>query len=149
MNLRRAAQLACLALLGACDAVPRDIDGTLDRVGSASIIRVGLIENGSGADRRLAAAYLARLQRATGAEPRIATGAAEPLLARLEAGELDLVLGEVALDSPWITDVAIIEPLAEHRMADRVIGLSPIARNGENRWIMLLERTVRDMRDVR
>ena len=68
------------------------------------------------------------------------------LVPRLEAGELDLVIGEIAEDSPWRTEVSVIEPLSEHSLGERTIGLSPIARNGENRWVMLLEREVRDLR---
>ena len=138
---------AAVLLLSGCDSYPRDINGTRDRVEAGRVIRVGLFQESlAGPNRGLAAAYLARLSRATGARPQIQTGAAEPLLARLEAGELDLAIGEIAGDSPWIDGVAVIEPLAEHRLGDRTIGLSPIARNGENRWVMLLEREARDMR---
>jgi hypothetical protein len=143
--------LACLglaALLPACGAFPKDIDGTSERVRAAGIVRVGLIAGPGPAtaqERALIAAYLARVGRAAGAAPRIVTGAAEPLLAGLEADRLDLVLGEIATDSPWVDDVAVIEPLAERALERRRIGLSPIARNGENRWIMLLEREARDM----
>jgi DNA-binding transcriptional LysR family regulator len=134
-----------LMLLAACGPWPRDIEGTRDRVETSRIIRVGIPPLGA-QDRALAATYLGRLARATGAQPRLEPGAAEPLLARLEAGELDLVLGEVARDSPWLDAVAVIEPLAERPLGERVIGFGPIARNGENRWIMLLEREVRDQR---
>ena len=144
--MRRALIAAGLALVAACGSLPRDIEGTRDRVESSRVIRVGLFQGSlSGPDRARAAAWLDRLSRATGARPQFVTGAAEPLLSRLQAGELDLVIGEVALDSPWLDEVAVIEPLARHEVGGRTIGLSPIARNGENRWIMLLEREVRDM----
>jgi hypothetical protein len=150
MGASSRAFLICLclaALLPSCGAVPKDIDGTLERVRAARVIRVGLIAGPATArDRALTGAYLGRLRRATGAAPRIVTAAAEPLLAGLEAGRIDLVLGEIAMDSPWVTDVAVIEPLAERAVERRRIGLSPIARNGENQWIMLLEREARDMR---
>ncbi|HVQ08209.1 MAG TPA: hypothetical protein VMS43_07215 [Allosphingosinicella sp.] len=114
---------------------------------AAGIVRVGLIAGPATArDRALIGAYLGRVGRAAGAAPRIVTGGAEPLLAGLEADRLDLVLGEIAADSPWVSDVAVIEPLAERVIERRRIGLSPIARNGENRWIMLLEREARDMK---
>jgi len=139
--------LAAALLLAACGSYPRDIEGTRDRVEAGRVIRVGLFPGSlAGPDRAMAAVYLSRLSRATGAAPRIVMGAGESLLARLEAGELDLVIGEIAADSPWIDGVAVIEPLSEHRVNDRIIGLSPMARNGENRWVMLLEREVRNMR---
>ncbi len=96
-------------------------------------------------DRRAAGlAYLSRLAAATGARARIRQGASETLLADLEHGELDLVLGEFAGDSPWRADVAILEPLSTRKVGRHRIGLSPVARNGENAWIMLLERLARD-----
>jgi hypothetical protein len=135
-----------LALVAACGSLPRDVEGTSERVEASRVVRVGLFHGLlAGPDRARAAAWLDRLGRATGARPQFVTGAAEPLLARLQAGELDLVIGEVALDSPWVDEVAVIEPLATHEVGGRTIGLSPIARNGENRWIVLLEREVRDM----
>ena len=84
------------------------------------------------------------MSRETGARPELSTGAAEPLLLRLKQGALDLVVGPLAADSPWLDDVSIIEPLAERREGEEVVELSPIARNGENAWIMLLERAARD-----
>ena len=69
----------------------------------------------------------------------------ERLLSRLEEGELDLVVAEVATDSPWRRDVAVLEPLSRRRAGGRVLALSPVARNGENRWIGLLEVEARDM----
>ena len=141
----RAALAASMLLLAACGSYPRDIEGTRDRVERSRVIHVGIFQSVlAGPDRQRALLYLDRLQRATGASPQAIAGGAEPLLARLEAGELDLVIGDVARDSPWIDAVAVIEPLAEHEVGGRAIGLSPIARNGENRWILLLEALVRD-----
>ena len=54
------------------------------------------------------------------------------------------MIGAFAEDSPWGTDVAILEPLSKRAVGGRVIGLAPVAANGENRWIGLLERTIRD-----
>ena len=142
---RTALLVGLLAALAGCDAYPRDMAGTLDRVESQKVVRVGLIGHPGGeADRALTFSFLARLARATGASPQIVAGSAEPLLLQLDADRLDLVIGEIAPDSPWIAEVAVIEPLAVRPVGDREIGLSPIARNGENKWIGLLERLVRD-----
>lgn len=148
--MSRARSLApafCLVLLVACDAMPRDIEGTRGRVESSQIIWVGLLDSAISADNReRIVSYLQRLGRETGARPRVAAEAGEPVLAQLQDGQLDLVIGEVASDSPWRAQVAVIEPLSERGVAEHRIGLSPIARNGENRWIMLLEKAVRDLR---
>jgi len=138
--------LGALAALAACGLeVPRDVDGTLARVRETHLIRVGLVEGPAGAADPAIAPFLARLRARTGAAPRIVRGSAEPLLAALEDGQLDLVIGEIAQDSPWIADVAVIEPLAERTVGRRRLGLSPIARNGENEWVMLLEHETREL----
>ena len=68
----------------------------------------------------------------------------ESQLARLEEGDLDLVIGEFHEKTPWAAPVAIIEPLSTRRAGKRVLELAPAAQNGENRWIALIEREVRD-----
>lgn len=147
-RLRTCLLTGLAAALAACGLdVPRDVDGTLERVRATHVIHVGLVEGPVPASARPAvAAFLARLRAATGARPEIVRGSAEPLLAGLEEGELDLVIGEIAQDSPWIADVAVIEPLAERTVGQHRLGLSPIARNGENAWVVLLEREARDSR---
>ncbi|MGV3481807.1 MAG: hypothetical protein ACO1O3_17795, partial [Sphingobium sp.] len=109
------------------------------------VMRVGLVAGEAETrDRAVIAAYLDRVGRAAGARPEIVRAAAEPLLLRLDHGQLDLVIGDMTEDSPWIADAMVIEPISETMLGKDRILLSPIARNGENRWIMLLERAVRD-----
>ncbi len=142
-DLREFAALLALTL-SACGPYPRDIGGTLESVEKQGVVRVGLTQI-EPADAPAARAYLARLEAATGAKVRATTGSAERQLAALEAGEFDLVLGEFAEDSPWLDSVAVIEPIASRTVGDRRIGLAPVAANGENRWIGVLEKAVRDM----
>ncbi|HYJ81732.1 MAG TPA: hypothetical protein VEW26_02680 [Allosphingosinicella sp.] len=134
----------CAALtLAACDRLPMDPDGTLDRVRAERRFRVGLIATGSApVDRRPEAAFLARIARATGARPVVKHGASEPLLLDLEDGGLDLVIGPLSSESPWVQRVALLPSLGAVAGAHEVL-ITPIARNGENRWIMLLEREAR------
>jgi len=131
----------CLAaVLAGCGSLPRDPDGTLGRVRSEHIFRVGIIsDGGTPAGDAEMAAFLARVSRATGARATVRRGASEPLLLDLEAGGLDLVLGPLAPKSPWADEVAILRPIAEP-IAPQHLVVTPIVRNGENRWIMLLER---------
>jgi hypothetical protein len=139
--------LAILLTLSACDAYPRDIEGTLDAVKRDKVIHVGIVTaRMSPAAQAAATAYLARVGAATAARPRFTAGSAEPLLAQLEQGKLDLVIGDFASDTPWALDVSVLEPIASYRVGKRDLGLSPVARNGENAWIMLLERAVRETR---
>ncbi|MBY8825438.1 hypothetical protein [Sphingomonas colocasiae] len=136
-----------LATLAACQDYPRDIGGTLDHIRAERVMRVGLVAGEAETrDRAAITAYLDRVGRAAGARSEIVRGAAEPLLLRLGHGQLDLVIGDMTEDSPWIADAMVIEPIAETMLGKDRILLSPIARNGENRWIILLERAVRDGR---
>ncbi|HEX8240699.1 MAG TPA: hypothetical protein VF574_13255 [Allosphingosinicella sp.] len=133
----------CAALtLAACDRLPMDPDGTLDRVRSEGRFRVGLIATGPKSDRGPEKAFLAGIVRATGARPVVKQGASEPLLLDLEDGDLDLVIGPLSSESPWVERVALLDPLGAVA-GPHEVEVTPIARNGENRWIMLLEREAR------
>ena len=132
---------AAAALLGAgCDSIPKDPDGTLDRVRAERVFRVGVIAPHAGAHAAASRAFLAGVSAAAGAQPRIEAGAAEPLLKRLEEGEFDLVIGPMHEKSPWATMVSPLPPLAEETTPHGKIRLLPIARNGENDWITLLHK---------
>ena len=140
----RALPVSVLLLLASCGPYPHDIEGTFESVEKNGVVRVGLAEI-EPADAPAARDYLARIEAATGAKVRTTSGPAERQLAALEAGELDLVIGEFAEDTPWLDSVAVIEPIASRTVGDRRIGLAPVAANGENRWIGVLEKAVRDM----
>ncbi|RYG98718.1 MAG: hypothetical protein EON58_06285 [Alphaproteobacteria bacterium] len=110
-------------------------------------IRVGyVLESHSSDDGMLAEQFLGRLERETGARLEIASGAAEALLTRLSNDELDLVIGEFATKSPWATDVAILEPLHTRKLNGEELGFGPVAKNGENAWIIRIERNVRALK---
>ena len=134
--------LSAVLTLAACDRLPMDPDRTLDRVRAERHFRVGLIATGAQADRGPENAFLARIARATGARPVVKQGASEPLLLDLEDGGLDLVIGPLSSESPWVERVALLEPLGAVP-GPHEVQVIPIARNGENRWIMLLEREAR------
>jgi ABC-type amino acid transport substrate-binding protein len=147
MNLPlRFALLAALLTASASCGIPQDSRGTLERVRSARQIRVGLIlASPSPALDRQSRALLARLSAATGAQPRIVPGDAEPLLTRLEEGELDIVFGRFSANSPWSTLVTLSPPLATARQGKTDILTSAAMQNGENAWIALVEREARSL----
>lgn len=134
--------------LAACTYYPRDAEGTLDTIRANRTIRFGLAPTAS-ADRPILERFTAELNTSTGARMQVTGGSEEELLAKLEHGELDLVAGQFAEDSPWLADAALIEPLTSRTVGERSIGLALVARNGENAWIGLLEATVRDVRGDR
>lgn len=136
--MNRLLLLLVVSLVGVgCDGIPKDPDGTLDRVRAQREYRVGLIAGPAlGASRQQL--FLSMVSEAAGARPRIQTDAAEPLLAQLEAGELDLVIGAMTPHSPWSKHVSFLPPLGEQVTAAEHLHLVAMAKNGENRWISLL-----------
>lgn len=132
------ALLLATALLAGCGAIPADLDGTLERVRSERLFRVGLIASHAPPPPG-ATDLLRRLSQATRAKAALEYGPAEALLTRLEEGDLDLVLGEFAEKSPWAAQVTLSEPIATNRS----IVLTAAARNGENAWIALVHREAR------
>lgn len=138
---------AGFSAMAACGPYPRDVEGTLSSIQRTHVIHIGLI---AGTDRSpnfvKAQSYIKQIAEDVGAKIELREASTEALLAEIEQGSLDLAIGEIATDSPWLPDVAIIEPIAERRVGQRSLGLSAIARNGENQWIMLLERHARNVR---
>lgn len=141
---RKHAALAAILLLGACGDYPRDPEDTLDLVRQNSAFRVGLISGGdaqSGKSHEL----IERFARATGARPVTHSGEAEPLLLELEEGKLDLVVGTFDEKTPWHTRVTVGPPLERRIVGKSRQQLAPAMRNGENAWISLIERQVREI----
>ena len=68
----------------------------------------------------------------------------EALLLRLEAGDLDIVVGgRFAEDTPWKTRVTLGPPLASETAAANTLNDHAVTRNGENAWIVLVQREAR------
>lgn len=139
--------IAMPLLLCACADYPRDLEGTSEAIHARKTVRVGIVA-GPIADAARRQAFIEKLTRITGARPLYVTGTAEPLLLDLDSGKLDLVIGEFAKKTPWIDEVAIIEPIARRMAGKDEIDLVAIARNGENRWVMTLEKAVRDLSEA-
>lgn len=135
----------CLTLLVAsCGDFPRDPEGTLERVRTQGSFRVGLITaNEEGGSAREVANLLASIGQRTGARPEVMQGDGEPMLDRLEQGELELVIGRFEKRSPWARLVTIGPPLRIEKQGKAEFHLAPVMRNGENAWITLVEREVR------
>jgi len=129
--------LVALLLSASCSDFPHDPEGTLDRVRADGAFRVGIVARGAPvtAQEQL---FLQQVARAANARPQIEHAASESLLARLEEGELDLVLGEFDAASPWLKRVTFIPPLSARSAEGDAAIVSAVARNGENAWIRLL-----------
>jgi hypothetical protein len=139
MSRAKAVALMVLAVVPAGCGLPQHPYRTADTVRAQRELRLGIIAGDASdpaAERQLAAP--AR-ERGAGVERRMA--AAEALLGALGQGELDLVYGRVPADTKWAQHVHLsrVPGLLAEPPPD---GLAPrfAMRNGDNRWIMAVER---------
>lgn len=130
--------LAALSLAG-CDYFPRDPDHSLEQIRTRGTIRVG-----AQLDLPPEAMQLVkRLEQTTGAKARYSEGALEPLLQKLDTGQIDLVLAPFTKETPWATSSALTPPLRTEGRDEHVIEWRAAMRSGENRWIFLVETNAR------
>lgn len=131
MTIGRAVLLAFLPL-AACDDYPRDTEGTVRRY-AAGALRAGVVADpeATAEERRIVRRLLAEVGR-----DRVVEGAGEPLLLRLERGELDLVVGRFDKGTPWSARVHFSEPVRTRGEVE----LKMATRNGEHAWAMMVER---------
>jgi len=131
--------LAAIAVAG-CDALPRDPEHTLANIEARGAIRVGAHDLPPEAMN-----LLHNLETATGASVVVSDGATEPMLRRLDAGELDLVIAPFVKDTPSMTLAALSPAIRSDGDPDDPIEWRAAMRGGENRWIMLVEHQVRQV----
>ena len=124
----RAALLALTLLLSTGCTYPADPDGTLDRV-EGGVLRAGVSPSPHAREEiALIEGFAGRL----GARVRWTRDGEEHLIKRLEAGDLDIVVGGLTRTSPWSTHAALTQPYAGQRVM-----ATPL---GENAWLVRLER---------
>jgi polar amino acid transport system substrate-binding protein len=114
------AAVAASALLSGCE-VPRDPDGTLDRVRDGTM-RVGVTHNEpwvqlSDPDdpQGVEPALLRRFAAGLNAEVEWVEGSEEELIGALKEGQLDLVVGGLTRKSPWKKEAALTRPYLSTR----------------------------------
>jgi polar amino acid transport system substrate-binding protein len=140
--------LSMLAVAAAC-GLPRDPEGTLDRVRGGTL-RVGFVvdtpwvtEAGQGAGG-IEGAIAAELARGLGARIAWTHASETPLLTALHDGDLDLVIAGLTKDSPWAAKASFTRPYyvdttmvhGEQREVPHVVAVRP----GENAWQVHVER---------
>jgi len=124
----------------ACN-IPRDADGTLDRVQGGEV-RVGLAHNPPWVDALDSQAgiepgLVAELARQLHAKVSFVKGSETKLLESLHRRELDIVVGGFTDDSPWKSEVAFTNPYHEDAEGKKhVLALPP----GENAWLGRVEQ---------
>jgi polar amino acid transport system substrate-binding protein len=127
MARQRTLTLITLALV-ACD-LPRDSDGTLDRIRGGAL-RVGVLANppwviiDSESVTGVEAQLVTEVAHTLGARPVWVRGTEANLFESLKQRELDLVIGGITDDEPWRTEVAFTKPY----YADTVVVAMPPGR---------------------
>ena len=130
--------LVALSLAG-CDYFPRDPDHSLQEIRTRGTIRVG-----AQLDLPPEAMQLVkRLERATGAKAQYREGPLEPLLQKLDTGQIDLVIAPFTKETPWATSSALSPPFRTEGRDKHVIEWRAAMRSGENRWIFMVETNAR------
>lgn len=141
------AGILLLVAAGCQGSIPADAQGTLDRATEGEL-RVGIAENApwtevapdgsvSGTEVELLNDYAETID----AEIRWIPGGENVLAAEMKEGNLDLVIGGLASDVPWTSEIALTRPYAitqgpDGKPVDIVMGVRP----GENALLVDLER---------
>ena len=132
--------LASALWLAACTDIPRDPNGTTERILNAQSFRAGIV-SGSASDPT--DTIVKRIESQTRAKAMIRRGEATLLLKQLEDGHIDLVVGSFAKNSPFKTSVTFSAPLGNRMVAAEAPVIRAATPLGENRWSILVEKAVR------
>jgi polar amino acid transport system substrate-binding protein len=146
---------AALALAGCGATIPSDPEGTSDRVADGAL-HVGAVAaddwvvadgdgDPTGREVELVDAYAEH----TGAEIEWSTGGEQRLVEALEAGDLDLVIGGIRPDTPWSDRTSTTQPYTLEAADGSREELVALARMGENRFVLDLDRFFQERDDAR
>ena len=133
--------------VGACD-LPRDPEGTLERVQGSSM-RVGITDSPpwtvvtDGEPQGVEPALLEELARDLDAEIEWVDGSESEILEEIEEGHLDVAIGGFTADNPWSKKVTFIQPYFTLGEDQHVMAVP----HGENAWIVRVERFLRSELD--
>lgn len=86
--------------------------------------------------------FARQLSARTSSRIQLISGSAEPMLMKLKAGELDLVLGQFDRSSPWQQRITFSRPLSTTEKKGVGHELKAAIRNGEHAWAMEVDRAV-------
>src|SRR5688572_21576576 len=140
--------LIVLTLLLAACGMPRDPEGTLERVQGSSM-KVGVAEHPpwtelgnepAGIEVELVEEFASELD----AEILWVEGSESEILEEIELGRLDLAIAGLTADSPWASKVSFIQPYFTVGADQHVMAVP----HGENTWIVRLERFLRSRHDT-
>ncbi|WP_200331567.1 transporter substrate-binding domain-containing protein [Leucobacter sp. L43] len=140
------AAVACLALLTGCSStIPADPEGTLERATNGTL-RVGVSDSPpwvetfddaspAGTEPKLVQKFAERID----ADIEWTENGEEQLFKALERGELDIVIGGLTDETPWIDFGALTVPYAEQERDGIAEKHVMAVRMGENALLVALE----------
>jgi ABC-type amino acid transport substrate-binding protein len=134
--------------LTAC-GLPRDPDGTLERVEGSSM-RVGITDSppwttlAQDEPAGVEPALIEELASELDAEIEWIEGSESEILEDIEEGHLDVAIGGFTADNPWSKKVTFIQPYFTLGEDQHVMAVP----HGENAWIVRLERFLRSRLDT-
>lgn len=142
--------IGILATALACD-LPRDANGTLDRIRRDGIVRVGYVQGSkwvalygntpTGIEPRLAGGIAQR----AGARVQWVGGTQDDLLNDLHDRKLDLVVAGLEASSPWKSKVALTRAfVVDSSLPEKPIPHVMAAPPGENAWLVFIEQYLRE-----
>jgi ABC-type amino acid transport substrate-binding protein len=133
--------LTFILTLGAC-GIPRDPEGTSERIAATHELRVGVTDNGEWVDASSAvpqgieADLVRRFAGHIGARVLWSRGSETSLAQSLKNGELDLAIGGFDAKTPWKKIAGVSQPFAETGDKKKHVFL---AQPGENRFMLTLD----------
>ena len=127
-----------LLLLAGCGGLPWDPDGTLERVRRTQVLRAGIIADDPNEPSATQRRFLDLMAADTGSRIKLVRGSAEELLPQIEKGELDIVIGHFASDTPWEQRVTIMPTAKQMGARNGESAPGAAVKNGENGWIALV-----------
>ena len=136
-------------LLAGCSDLPWDSGGTMERVRTSKILRVGLVAGDERVSGKAHRRFMERLAGETGSRPQVTSASAETLLPKLEMGELDIVIGDFTATTPWGKRVAIMPSPPDLGVVNGDPAPAAVVRNGENGWLSLVYRHADVLREGR
>ncbi|MEU4745395.1 transporter substrate-binding domain-containing protein [Actinosynnema sp. NPDC023658] len=123
--------LVLVAVLATGCGLPRDVDGTSERV-RGGVVRVGVAENrpwtrvGDGGEvSGVEVELVRRLAERVGARVEWTVGAESSLMAAVGERQLDLVVGGLEGNSPWIEEASLTRPYAVTKVVVAAAGDVP------------------------
>jgi ABC-type amino acid transport substrate-binding protein len=134
---------ALLSFLSAACNIPKDPEGTSERIASTHELRVGITDNPpwvsatQGEPAGIEAELVRKFAESVQADVLWTTGSESMLVEALKRRELDVVIGGFEKRTQWSSQAGITQPFAEDAEGKKHVFL---AAPGENGFILKLDR---------